>query len=128
MTVPLHTASWRALFEQHASGVLTAVPVRISLGKPRYWPLAQHAPYIKELAPAGLLRQPPLEPNEFDRLYLERLDRFGVDQIAVRLNAVYADYGKPLALACFEADPSDCHRGTFARWWHGRTGQEVSEL
>ncbi|MEJ7785580.1 MAG: DUF488 family protein [Solirubrobacteraceae bacterium] len=110
----LLTASWRAMADRHAAGDRSYVPVRISLGCPRFWPLAASVPYVPELAPGGLLHVEPWD--EFTRRYVERLDRIGVDAIRGRLERIHQAYGRPLVLLCFEPDRVDCHRSIAAAW------------
>ena len=109
----LYTASWSAMGNRHAEGDRSIVPVRISLGKPKFSPIGASAPYVHELAPAGLLGLPHAE---FEAGYARRLHLFGIDRIAARLQAIYAEYGRPLALCCFEPWRSDCHRDLAAAW------------
>jgi hypothetical protein len=111
--IPLYTASWREMANRHAEGDISIVPVRISLGKPKFSPIGASAPYVHELAPAGLLGLPP---EEFEKGYAWRLHRYGVERIATRLEAIYTAYDRPLALVCFEAHRGDCHRDLAAVW------------
>ncbi|MBO9533938.1 MAG: DUF488 family protein [Solirubrobacteraceae bacterium] len=97
--------------------------MRISLGKPKFWPEAAAFAYVHELAPAGLL---DLHGREFAEAYLTRLDRHG-DRILDRLAAV-ENPGLPLALLCFEANPAQCHRSTAAQWLERVTGVPVFEF
>ncbi len=55
--VELLTTSWRTvhdLLKQRQPRELGFMPVRASLGSPKFWPEAKVLPYIAELAPAGL--------------------------------------------------------------------------
>jgi len=87
----------------------------------------RRAPYVRELAPAGLFH---LGGDEFADRYVARLDKIGADTIAARLADVYAQERKPLALMCFENVHAGqlCHRRLWASWWQERTGQTVPEL
>jgi hypothetical protein len=122
----LFTGSWRRLDAYEHAGL---VPVRISLGLPRWLPeqRARSYPYMSELAPAGIFHVEPIE--EFTRLYVERLEAAGVARIDARFQAIAAAHdGRPLVLCCFEAERRDCHRGDFAAWWLQRTSEVVPEF
>jgi hypothetical protein len=85
-----------------------------------------------------------VEPfKKFERLYVARLEEFGVEAIASVLQALvdgHRSFGsgpKPLGaegegavLLCFEKvhEGEDCHRRTFAAWWEKKTGNVVPEL
>jgi hypothetical protein len=123
----IFTTSWFAFDRLHRSGERRLVPVRISLGTPDLeW--AAGAPYVSELAPYGLLRTPPLSPDDFDALYVARLEKHGAEKIAARLAEIHTEYHLPLALLCFEPRGKRCHRRTFVAWWLEETGQEIPEL
>lgn len=126
-TPTLATAQWTALWRLSQQGPLAVAPVRISLGLPRFWGEAKRFPYVAELAPRGLFGI--ADSDEFDEAYTRRLDQIGVDRIAARLDAV-ADSSpqETLALCCFEPTGKPCHRRTFARWWHAKTGIVVPEI
>jgi hypothetical protein len=121
--VTLFTASWRALYEQRDD--LTAQPVRISRGLPRYWPAAAGFPAVELLMPDGWMFGVQ-DPERFGRAYRRKLHIAGVEAITAALEGI-ASYSMPLALCCFEADPAHCHRGQFAAWWERKTGQVVPE-
>lgn len=112
------------------------VPVRITLGHPR-WKL----PYtidatIKMLAPTRETFQAP----DWVARYRHQLDVVGVDSIRRQLDAVSTiNFGRGLCLLCFEdlADTKKypglepdhiCHRRTFAAWWLEQTGETIREL
>jgi hypothetical protein len=122
---PAHDGQLADVADRHADGDRSMVPVRISLGTPKFWPLAASVPYVHELAPAGLLGLPA---DEFTVRYVDRLARIGAERIARRLDAIHADYCRPLILCCFEADPRDCHRATAARWLEDRGFGPVPEV
>ena len=115
----------------HAFDRAMGVPVAISLGKPT-WPLPYEiAASVRKLMPAGLLRKPRLEPAEFERLYVQRLDAFGIERIGRRLQEIADEHGGPvLVLLCWEkvAKGEFCHRRVFTTWWQEHTGQAVPEL
>lgn len=111
-----------------------ALPVRITLGHPRFKLRYTLAGTVMALAPKGL--KDVESDEEFDRLYRERLDSFGVE----KLRRAFSDIAAPhsgegstplLALLCYEdlTKPGEsCHRRNFAAWWEERTGQKVEEL
>ena len=106
------------------------VPVRITVGHPRFRLRYELGGFIRELAPFGL--RSVSDPDEFDQRYIAQLDALGADAIRKLLQAVSdVNGGRDLVLLCFEdlRDPSKhCHRTTFAEWWHQRTGEQVVEL
>jgi hypothetical protein len=125
--IPMVTSRHRAVHEFNKLGERPGfVPVRTSLGKPKFIPDAAAWPYVGELAPAGMFH---LDGDEFETRYRLRLDRFGVDLIADRLLAIAEDYpGQSLALLCFEdVTEKPCHRSIFGRWWFEQTGQTIRE-
>ncbi|MGW3121393.1 hypothetical protein ACWDBW_30290 [Streptomyces sp. NPDC001107] len=106
------------------------VPVRITLGAPRF-----KLPYllqysVRELAPRREYFTKPLP--EFTAAYRADLDQLGPARIAERLRVIVnAEQDHRLVLLCFEdlADPAQwCHRRVFAAWWKDVTGDEVREL
>jgi hypothetical protein len=108
------------------------VAVRTTLYPPRF-PLGYELRYrIAELAPTHRLFK--LEGAEFDQLYVQHLDRIGVDVIEARFAEIVAaeklrGNDRPaLVLCCFEQAARDCHRSTFAAWWLLKTGEEIPEL
>jgi integrase len=122
----VYTDRWAAVRGRRAD----VVPVRISLGGPRFIPGAAAFPAITELMPAGRLFS--LHGAEFDRRFRDRLDTIGVDAIQARFDELHAEHGgRPLVLCCFEdvTKPGGaCHRETFAAWWRDRTGAVILDL
>ncbi|MGW3031273.1 hypothetical protein ACWDCB_08555 [Streptomyces sp. NPDC001178] len=106
------------------------VPVRITLGAPRFkLPYSlKHA--VRELAPRREYFTRPL--LEFTTAYRTDLDQLGPARIAERLREIVnTEQDHRLVLLCFEdlADPKQwCHRRVFAAWWKDVTGDEVREL
>jgi hypothetical protein len=102
------------------------VPICTSLGRPKY-PL----PYsldeeVHALKPWGLLDTP--EP-EFTEKYIVRLEKVGTTKLWRVFHAISNQYdGRRLVLLCHERDAAECHRSTFASWWHWATGHAVYEL
>ena len=119
----LFTSYWanRALAEADA------VKVSISRGQPT-WPVGFRYRRVMLLAPSRetfALK----DDAAFEASYLAGLEKIGVERIANLLAKIHVEEGsRPLVLLCFEADPADCHRATFARWWAARTRQAVKEL
>lgn len=123
----MFTSRHRAVYDfQRTNQRPGFVPVRTSLGKPKFMPESASWPYVKELAPAGLFH---LDGPEFERRYRERLDGFGVLHIAAELLRIAKDYpDSQLALLCFEdVTEKPCHRSIFARWWKEQTGLVIPE-
>jgi hypothetical protein len=67
--------------------------------------------------------------DEFERRYVERLDRFGIEHFRSRFQQI-SEYkaGAGLVLLCFEKPGEFCHRRLFARWIEQQTGQHIPEL
>jgi hypothetical protein len=123
--VPVYTWSWRAACTAAKDGRLTVQPVRISLGKPKFWPRAERFPFVAELAPDGWMMR--LSDEKFAPSYRAKLDRIGVEAIRRRLQEVATDtHG--IALCCFEEAADDCHRAMFAAWWAEQTAEQLHEL
>jgi hypothetical protein len=113
----LCTSSWSALFAASKAGTLDVLPVRISVGVPKFWPQAAAFPYIEALAPVGIRH---LEGQVFEAAFLRRLDDIGVDAILDQLRSLQAEaVPVPLALTCFEPAGEPCHRRIVARWLGG---------
>ncbi|MGW2320085.1 hypothetical protein [Streptomyces sp. NPDC001680] len=106
------------------------VPVRITLGAPRFKLPYSLTHAVRELAPRREYFTRPL--LEFTAAYRADLDQLGPARIAERLREIVnAEQDHRLVLLCFEdlADPKLwCHRRVFAAWWKDVTGDEVREL
>jgi hypothetical protein len=125
----LFTAAWSTLHMADQAGVLWAVPVRTSRGLPRFWPEAEAFPALELLMPEGWhFGVWAKDRDKGDRCYRRKLHIAGLELVSRRLHQIAADCGGPLALACFENLPADCHRGQFALWWQRKTGERVPEL
>jgi hypothetical protein len=117
----------------HAPELIAAsglVAVGIVVSPPR-WPLPYElAGNLTPLAPVGLREIE--DRGEFERRYVERLERFGVERARTILRGFADAYEAPgCVLLCFEdlAKPGEwCHRRVFAAWWEEQTGQPVQEL
>ncbi len=106
------------------------VPVRITVGAPRFQLTYQLRHVVRELAPRREYFSKPLP--EFTSVYRADLDSLGAARVAARLQEI-AEVEKEhrLVLLCFEdlTDPAQwCHRRIFAKWWKDVTGDEVREL
>jgi hypothetical protein len=130
--VPLVTSRYRAVHDfaktREPRGFL---PVKTSVGSPRFIAEAKAWPKAEFLAPYGLIKIE--DRDEFETRYRERLDGHGVPAIAAALHAIYVGQPAPrlpLALLCFEdLDAGDwCHRRTFATWWTNRTGLVIEDF
>jgi hypothetical protein len=123
------TASWTSLWHASKDGPLPVQPVRISRGKPKFWPQAAAFPAVEELfVPGWVLSEKP-EHARAETAYRHQLDKIGLARIAARLDAIAAECGGlPLAVACFEADREDCHRAWAAEWLREQTGLAVPEI
>lgn len=67
--------------------------------------------------------------EEFERRFLEQLNRAGVVTIRRKLQEFADSHGATtVVLLCFERDRADCHRGMFAQWWEDQTGERIEEL
>jgi hypothetical protein len=129
--IPMFTTRYRAVYDFSKQTYMPAgfVPVRTSVGAPRFIPAARQWPFASEIAPYGLTKIS--DRGEFVQKYRARLEKHGVDAIRLKLAGIAADYeGKELALCCFEdlATESWCHRTLFAEWWAEQTGQVLREI
>jgi hypothetical protein len=102
------------------------VPVRTSVGVPRFIKGAGAFPAFQELIPHGLLKVTDLD--EFAWRYRRRLARHA-GAIDARLAELHRAYpGRPLVPCCFEdLSRSWCHRRVWADWHQERTGVTVEE-
>jgi hypothetical protein len=104
------------------------VPVRITLGKPRFR-LSYSYDEIRLLAPTPRIFR--LGGQDFEHEYRKHLEKIGVE----RLQAIFEELagwhdGGRLVLLCFEnvLAGESCHRRVFARWWEEQTEELVPEL
>jgi hypothetical protein len=131
VTARLFTASWSSLWQASKRGPLPVQPVRISRGKPRFWPQAGAFPAVEELfVPGWVLSEKP-EPARAEKAYRHQLDRIGLEGISARVDEIAHECGGlPLAVCCFEkaGEDTQCHRWWWARWWLEQTGLAVPEI
>jgi hypothetical protein len=122
LAVELATSSYRQFRPS------MGLPVRITLGKPRFR-LGYEYEEIRFLAPTPRIFR--LEGEKFEREYKHRLDEIGVD----RLRRIFEERARRcrttrLVFLCFEdvLRGEYCHRRHFAAWWEAHTGEVVAEL
>lgn len=123
MTVALATSSYRQF------DPLMGVPIRISVGRPRFplgYDLGEHIP---ELCPTWAMLK--MSPEEYDERFFGKLEKVGVERLQSIFGAIADRHGGArLVLLCFEdvLAGQTCHRRGFAAWWLERTGQRVPEI
>jgi len=126
--VQLVTSRYKDRKQIIASGL---VPVRTTLGAPR-WSLGYELQAtIRELAPTRDIFH--MAPKQFEIEYPARvLEHHGVEKLRGLFADISAQHeGRGLVLLCFEdvtIDDLCCHRRLFARWWQEKTGEAVPEL
>lgn len=127
MSPQVHTGRWADA--RHLPAFY--VPVRISIGKPRYWPESAAFDAIHELMPYQIFGHVQ-QRDEFERRYRAHLDEVGVGRIQRRFDDLAARHAnRPLVLLCYEdlSRPGAwCHRVMFAAWWLERTGQAIVDV
>lgn len=118
---------WTSRWQNRALETAPVVAVGISRGTPKFR-VGYRYRTLPDLYPDGWMFG--IEDDaKFNEAYRKKLERLGVDRIAEGLGKISDEEGgADLVLLCFEADPGQCHRSQFARWWEARTGQEVAEL
>jgi hypothetical protein len=127
-TARLFTSSWTSLWRASQRDSLPVQPVRISRGTPKFWPAAKAFPAVDELMPGGWMLSKSTDAAKAERGYRHKLHRIGLERIGARLDAIADECGLPLAIACFEPDPADCHRSWAAAWLREQTGLTVPEI
>lgn len=129
MSARVFTASWAMLRDADRAGLLTVQPVRISRGTPKFWPQAAAFPAVEALMPDGWMLGIK-DTEKFWRSYRRKLHTTGLPAMQAQLDELAAAADRPLALACFEKAPADCHRGPhgFAGWYERQTGEAVPDL
>ena len=104
------------------------VPVRITLGKPRFR-LSYSYEEIRLLAPTPRIFR--LGSDDFEHEYREHLEKIGFEWLQAIFEEVAGRHeGSRLVLLCFEnvLAGESCHCRTFARWWEEQSGQAIPEL
>lgn len=121
---------WTSRYQNTRIAESGLVPVRTSLGYPKFrlaYRLAEHLP---ELTPDRWMF--PLAGDVFEAAYRAKLDAIGLDVIVGTLRAIRDRHdGRGLVLLCFEdlSQPGPgCHRRSFANWFREQTGEAVPEL
>lgn len=106
------------------------VPVRISVGAPRFplgYRLEEHIP---ELCPAWSWLK--LKPDDYDRRFFGKLEKVGVERLRGIFTSMSERHmGRRLVLLCYEevlGKGQTCHRRGFAEWWYEQTGEEIREI
>jgi hypothetical protein len=106
------------------------VPVRTSIGMPRFSPGYDVTAKLMDLAPAYVMLKMP--KDEYQGVYRARLERVGVDVLRMQMRSICeAQQNDHLIFLCFEnlGEPGTwCHRRMFAEWWEEKTGEKVEEL
>lgn len=109
---------------QNGRGILEsgAVPIRITVGAPRFSLAYKLAGSIPELAPERAW----FDRLDFEQVYLGKVAGFGVPYLRERFEGL----GPSLVFLCFENVQAGeiCHRRMFADWWTGQTGEIIAEL
>lgn len=104
------------------------VPVRISLGSPKWWATPPPA-NVWEITPRGWYLN--ADDDTFTDAFVAQLDRYGPDRIHDRLTGIAARFDADPVLLCFERldrPGTSCHRTLFAEWWLVTTGEPIPEL
>ncbi len=125
MTTTIHTSRYQNGEEILRLGL---VPIRITMGAPRFKLPYTLAGSIRGLAPS---RDTMYGGGDFTAKYVAQLDEMGVDEIRRQILAITGDGADPVLL-CFEhieiQGEGSCHRRMFADWWHAQTGENVPEI
>lgn len=139
--VPMFTSRFKAVYDLAKETDQRAfLPVRTSVGKPRFMPEAGEWAFLSCLAPYGLLKVD--DRDQFAEQYRLRLAKHGLEAIDYALRSLHEcqtpgswqatppEDRKPLALLCYEdLDAGEwCHRRLFAEWWQEQTGQAIEDL
>ena len=96
----------------------------IAVGKPKTdFEFRLEDAYI--LKPFGIFGK-NLTDEEYKSLYLERLEKIGVEKIRRVLREIQGNK-ENLILLCFEKNREECHRSWFAEWWQEKTGEIIEE-
>lgn len=119
---------------------MTLVPVRTSIGKPRFQLGYDLVEFNGTIAPYGVFGKKAAEQEEgYRQLYLARLRSKGHAHVGARLKEIANRYGPgaTLVLLCFEdlspkgmqkVPDNFCHRRMFADWFAECIGEPIPEL
>ncbi len=127
----MHDDHTLRLFTQRYSNFTPdqGVPIRTTLGHPRFKLRYELAGVMTELAPDRAWFK--AAKDVFRVNYRAKLDLLGTDEIVRRVSKFTDPAGDPRAvLLCFDdlTKGAWCHRTMFGEWWQDRTGIEVVEL
>jgi hypothetical protein len=107
------------------------VPVRITVGAPRFWKTASQGQLeeVSELAPRERIfwREPMPSDGEMIPVYEQRLAKYATSIFAKLAAIARAHPGERLVLLCYEKPGESCHRWWFAAWAK-RYGLSIPEL
>jgi hypothetical protein len=123
----LFTSRFGAANEIIQSG---AVPVRISIGHPRFRLPYQLVEKLPDLMPTRDMLEMAIEP--YRSLFVSRLEKAGVESLRAQFEAIAKKHDNPsLVLLCFEdlRKPGQwCHRTMAARWLEHEGFDPIDEL
>lgn len=122
---------WTSRYENQAAIARSKViPVRITVGKPRFRLRHELAEEIHPFKPAGALFQMK-DKEELRRALYARLNQVGIEEVRRILHDISSRHGdRDLVLPCFEdvKKPGEwCHRQLIADWLNER-GTDAREL
>lgn len=107
------------------------VPIRTSLGHPRFKLQYRIEEYVEEVTPKGVFRNPAYTDDaQMEAAYVIRLNE-NAAAIEAAFEALQAKHGdRPLVFLCFENvhEGKACHRRWLADWMQLRFGFEVPEI
>lgn len=117
--------SYYKKIEEHAH---CCVPVRISIGKPKYL-MYELKEVIPEVYPnwdslVSPYKNGLISDDEYVELYKAQLQRLNKERILQKLKDLYEEYVKPIVLLCYCGPGKFCHRYILAEW----LGIEITEL
>jgi hypothetical protein len=104
------------------------VPVRITVGAPKFWGNRRQLADLRVVAPYGLM-DPAIPTDECRQRYLARLEPRAGRIVADLARIARQHPGEQLVLLCFEdVSKDECHRTWLAEWLEEHYGIEVPEL
>lgn len=127
---PLQGWLWTSRYASPAVVASGLLPVRATLGAPRWGLGFDPVNMAPLLAPPGWLLRADLPAADFRDAYLAALQERGPRRIVQAVQRLRDDHGAdPLALCFCRLSPgSFCHRSFLAAWWHEQTGEPTFEL